>query len=211
MFISYPIVNKKQTKESSHFLQCCYLLRLLHLSPNSEESWSLIPHESSLTSSCPNFGLRTLLKFLFNWAHFCKCAQILGLYQTLIFPNLSAVSETNNHSAFIYIILYTSMTIQPLSGRGYFGQSGYMMETWPISFYILGTGRWNMEILSDPFRHFNKKVTMLWPEQSTFDLGKTEQWKRTFRKRKAEHGVSKAEIRDHRATEEADSVFLIIL
>ena len=43
------------------------------------------------------------------------------------------------------------MTAQPLSGRGYFGQSGYMMETGPISFYILGTWSWNMEILSDPF------------------------------------------------------------
>ena len=186
MFISYLIVNKKQTKESSSFLQCCYLLSLctFHLIHRSPGLYFLMSQSSS-TSCCPNFSLRTLLKFLFNWAHFCKCAQILGLYQTLIFPNLSAASETNNHSAFIYIILYTSMTIQPLSGHGYFGQSGYMMETWPVSFYILGTGHWNMEILSEPFRHFNKKVTMLWPEQSTFDLWKKWAVKTYFQKKES--------------------------
>lgn len=58
-------------------------------------------------------------------------------------------------------------------------------KLWPISFYILGTGSWNMEILSDPFRHFNKKVTMLWPEQSTFDLWKNWAVKTYVQKKKS--------------------------
>ena len=139
-------------------------------------SQSLESKSVTSTSCCPNFSLRTLLKFLFNWAH---------LYQMLIFPNLSATSETNNHSAFLssfstppwqhslsldVVILARVVTWWKL-GQLVFISWELGVGTWRFCQILSGisTRKWQCCDLSNQLLIF----------------GKTEQWKHTFRKRKA--------------------------
>lgn len=176
MFISYPIVNEK-TKETSAFLQCCYLLKLLHLSPNWEESWSLLPYESVIFNLLlSQFQPQNSIKILFNWAH---------LYQMLIFPNLSAASETNNHSAFL-----SSFSTPPWqhSLSPDMVISARVVTWWKLGQLVfisweLRVGTWRFcQILSGIS---TRKWQCCDLSNQLLIFGKTKQWKHTFRRRKA--------------------------
>lgn len=178
MFISYPIVNKKKKQKRlqlSFSVVTSSSYCTFHLTQRSPDLYFPM-NQSSSTSCCPNFSLRTLLKFLFNWAH---------LYQMLIFPNLSAASETNNHSVFL-----SSFSTPPWqhSLSPDMVISARVVTWWKLGQLVFiswepGVGTWRFcQILSGIS---TRKWQCCDLRNQLLIFGKTKQWKHTFRRRKA--------------------------